>query len=129
DVEPIEEVAAVQRGRALERRPRAARAEALESIHVDVDSGDVERDRAVVLHQCLAGGAERLAQVEQRLAQAVRRLRVTALAPQQRRELLARVCAPDGPREIREQRLALRGANGERRPVAEPCLESAEQRE
>jgi hypothetical protein len=60
--------------------------------------------------------------------QAIARLRVGGVTPEERGELVARMRLTGANGEIGEEGLGL-GGQGDRRPVAQPGLEAAEQRQ
>ena len=126
--EPAEQIALVERRRPLQRRRRRLPHEALERRGVHLHRRRVQGQRVAVLpHR--RDGADRLADREQRLAQARARRLLADAAPEQARELVARVRPAERQREIGEQRLGLAGGQGDRRARVEPGLKAAEERE
>jgi hypothetical protein len=128
DVESLEELAAVERPRFGERVGGPRRDQALECGDVDLHrrrhhrhrvGADVE-DVAVVRRQSLADR-------EQRLTQAVPRLCVRGLSPEERRQLVARVGLPRLEREISQQSLGFAARQDHRRFAAPASLEATEQ--
>src|SRR5437773_2445269 len=100
----------------------------LEGHGVDLDGARPQRQRVAVLLQSRRI-AERPAYGEQCLPQTRPRGLLAHSAPQQRGELVARVRAADGKREIREQRLRLARGQGDRRSRLEPGVKPTEERE
>src|SRR5262249_62034143 len=68
-------------------------------------------------------------EAEQRLAQALPRLAVAGVGPQERGQLLAAVLPSRRQPEVREEGLRLAGRQGEGRTRADAGLETTEQRE
>ena len=96
----VEQRAAIERGRLV---PSAGLRQPLEFDGVDGDQRRIKTDRIILGTQCRQP-AQQAADVRQRLAQAGPRLFITAVAPQQRHQLLTR------PRLSRRQGKA--GQNG-----------------
>jgi len=129
--EPVEEIAAVELDPALERVRRPGREAALEARDVGADGGGRQRD-GVAPDLEIGGGAvrERAADQEERLPQAVARVAVVDVAPEEGRQLFARVRLAQRDREIREQRLGLALGQHDGRPlVTDARLEPAQHRD
>jgi hypothetical protein len=103
-----QQVAPIQLARLLERRGRPLGHAPLEQDDVDLDRGGIERDDVPLGDQDRQRG-ERLSEHEQRLPEVGPRLRLTQVAPQQCRQLVARVGLAWRQSQIPEERLDLSG--------------------
>ena len=127
--EAFEEVAAIQRGGALERSRRALGDPALELRHVYLDGDRVQRDGFPVDQQGRGLRGHCLPQREERLAEAPARLRFPHATPEQGGELLAGMRPARREREEREERLSLPGGQRHGRRRVEPSLKTTEESE
>src|SRR5581483_3302180 len=128
DAQPVEELALVAGGRALERPRIATGGGRFELAHVDADRRRIERDGVGADQQhAISAATERAAEARQRLAEALPRALLRRLAPKQRGELLPSVEPPRRHREIGEQRLRLAGRQHARLRPLGLDRESAEQ--
>jgi hypothetical protein len=123
--DPREQIAAVEARELLERGGAAVGDEALELGHVHVDHGGGQGHARSVEDQAgLRPRRQGLADARERVAQVAAGLRLLHVAPEEGRELLARVRLTERERQIRQQRQGLagrkhqRGARVELRPEA-----------
>ncbi len=128
--EAVEQVAAVQRGRAGERVRGPLAQQALEGRDVDVHGGGVERDRLAFGDQGSGPDrGERFAKSEERLPQAGPGVLLSRLPPEQRRELVARVRLAGAESEVCQQSPGLLPRQRQRLSRREPSLEAPEESE
>jgi hypothetical protein len=129
DGETVEQVPAVKRRGPRELVVRVPGGEPLEREHVDVHGVRLEPDDGRIAGDVVRGRApQRRADREERLAQAVTRLLVGRVTPEQRGESLARVSLAGRQCEKRQQRLSLLEGQDDR-AGAHRRLESVEEDE
>ena len=128
DVHAVEQRTLVERHGRLERLRGSTAHEPLECGDVEVERPRGQRDRIALREERARIGGERAAQAHHRLAQALPRLALPHVAPEERRERLARVRASRPHREVGEERLGLAGGQGAR-PVVRAEQEPAEELE
>ena len=126
--EPCKEIAAVQRGGLRERVWRTLSHQSLEVDDVDLHGRPVERDLLAFEPEApRLRRVEGLPQAEQRLAQALARLLLRQVPPEERGQLVARVGLAWRQRQVRQQHLGPTGWQSKSDSRAESDLESAEQ--
>ncbi len=124
----FQQVTAVQGHRLHQRGWFAGADETLEAQHVNVDRGHVERDRLVIGHEHgRPRPREPPSQTRQRLAQALSRLRLAAVSPQQGGERRSRRPSAPAEREVREKAAGLAGGDGQGGAGSQRGLEAAEE--
>src|SRR5262249_47697646 len=127
DADPFEEIALVQLGGALARFRRPLSGQRLESHDVDVEAQRLECHVTVVGEEDRVA-SESAAKRYQSLAEALPRVLVARVGPQERRELVAGMPATRPYREIGEEGLGLVGQR-ERFARAQPRLKASEKDE
>ena len=113
----VEQRTLVERHGRLERLRGSTAHEPLECRDVEVEHRRGQRDRIALREERARIGGEGAAQAHHRLAQALPRLAFPHVAPEERRERLARVRAPGPHREVGEEGLRLARGEGARAVV------------
>ena len=116
-MEAVEQLAAIELARALQRMRRIDGDEALELQYVDADAIFLQANRiGIGAEQSRVLRRQRAAQLTERLAQALTRLGLAAILPEQCGELVARLRLARMKRQVSEQRLGLFVPNATSRP-------------
>jgi hypothetical protein len=117
DVHAVEQGTLVERHGRFERLRGSTPHEPLECGDVEVEHRRGQRDRIALREERARIGGEGAAQAHHRLAQALPRLTLPHVAPEECRERLACVRAPGPHREVGEERLSLARGQGARTVV------------
>ena len=117
DVHAVEQRTLIERHGRLERLRRSTPHEPLECRDVELERGRGQRDRIALHEERARIGGEDAAQAHHRLAQALPRLALPHVAPEESRERLARVRASGPHREVGQERLRLARGQGARAVV------------
>ena len=117
DTDALEQRATVEHRRALERVRGSVGGEALESRDINVHGGRVYAHRVVFFHEAACGRTRQpTAERDQRLSEAVAGALIGRVAPEERRQRVARVHLSGAKREICEQGFGLLAWEGDRPP-------------
>ncbi len=124
------ELAFVQTGRALQSLRCSVGGQPLELHHVDLDGVGIEGDALAVHDQgARPRRRQRASQLVELLPQAVTRLLVTRVRPEQGHQRLARVAGPGPQGEERQQRLPLLARHRDPRSRVRLHPETAEKKD